>query len=642
MTNSTEAIKKTKGPLRTEALVPIAIILGLFSLYGRFFLDSHIRRGLEWTASYIHGAEVNVATVKTSLTGGSLMIGGIEVTDKEAPKQNLIVINEVRFAFLWDALLRMKFVVEEAAVDGISTGTARRTAGWVRPPDPPSAGPGTLEQVQGRVLTQVKSQYSNNVMGDLAQLAGGVDDKAILADIKSQLQSEKKIEEIKGLLKQKEAEWKERLEKLPNKQQFEELSKSAKQLKFNTSDPKTFANDLKELNRLLKDADQKIDAVKAASKSADSDLRAVTNDVKSIDDLIKQDIQDLESRLKIPKLDAASFSKTLFGNMISEKLASYQKYISVAKHYMPAPKSYDKQSGNQEDALIPRARGEGKTYHFPKERSYPLVWVKKVLISSKASQGGFSGDLEGQVLNLTTDQGLIGKPTTATLKGGFPQQGIVGLIATATFDHRTNPARQEIQGRVGQFPVQDLELQKSKDVGLLLKEAKGQTSLSAKFSGPDLNVELNNTFENTQFGVTAESKTIKEILDSSLSSIGPVTVDASIRGSWSKFDLDIDSNLGRQLSAGFSSYFKQKTEALRAKLKEQIDAQVKGQKEKLDADFEKFRKGLTGDLDEKTKELDRLKGEVKSASGGASQNTKQKAKDELKQKGKELLKRFKL
>ena len=72
MTNSTDKPKKAKGPLRTEAIIPAVIVFVLFAAYGHFFFDSHLRKGLEFTASYVHGAEVNIAKTNSSLLGGYL------------------------------------------------------------------------------------------------------------------------------------------------------------------------------------------------------------------------------------------------------------------------------------------------------------------------------------------------------------------------------------------------------------------------------------------------------------------------------------------------------------------------------------------------------------------------------------------
>src|SRR3990167_5918284 len=117
--------RKRKGPIRFEAIVPIAIIVGLVVAYFVLFFDMHLRMGIEYAATYANGAEVNVARVRTSLVGASFEIAGIQVTDPEKPMRNRAVIGRIHANFLWDALLRAKFVTVSAGVDGIETNTER-------------------------------------------------------------------------------------------------------------------------------------------------------------------------------------------------------------------------------------------------------------------------------------------------------------------------------------------------------------------------------------------------------------------------------------------------------------------------------------------------------------------------------------
>jgi uncharacterized protein (TIGR03545 family) len=628
---------KKKGPLRTEAIVTILIIFAIVALYAKFFFDSHLRKTIEWTASYIHGAEVNLGHVRSNFFGGALALGGLQVTDKEQPDLNLVAIKEVRFGFLWDALLRMKFVVDEAVVEQVTLGSKRSHRGWVKPPSPEQAGPSVMDQMERRVLTQVEDQYSKNMLGDLAKLAGGMDDKELLSQIRDQLQAEKKIAEIKSLIKEKEAAWKERIQKLPNKEEFDALGKSAKTLKFDTKDPKGFAEDLKKLNALVKDADQKIDSLKDASKSAGQDISTLSSEVSNIDELIKKDLKDLEARLKIPKIDAASFSKTLFARFIGDKLVAYQKYIALAKQYMPPTKTAEEKAAAAAEAanekIVPQARGQGKNYEFPKERGYPLFWAKKVAVSSP--------NLEGAVLDITTNQNLIGKATTASLKGSFPEQQISGFTFSGVFDHRKSIPTQSVQARVESYPVTNFKLQDSNDAKVSLAQALGELSLSGQFAGPNLDVELRNTFTQPKFELEAKDKIVKEVLTSVISSLGPVKLDSTIKGTWTSFNMDIDSNLGHEISHGFSVFLKQKTDALRAKLKAAVDEKIGGQKKELTAQLDGVKKEITEPIAGRTQELEKLKGDLKKSSSGQG-GSKDRLKDELKEKGKDLLKKLKL
>ena len=94
--------QKSKGPLRIEAIIPIATIIALVWFYAVTMLDGHVRRGLELAASSVYGAQVDVGSLNIKFTDPSLTIGKIEVTDKSKPQQNVVSIGQIRFALLWD------------------------------------------------------------------------------------------------------------------------------------------------------------------------------------------------------------------------------------------------------------------------------------------------------------------------------------------------------------------------------------------------------------------------------------------------------------------------------------------------------------------------------------------------------------
>jgi len=91
-TSETKPVKKPPGPIRTGALVPSLIVIGIFWAYFFFFFDAHLRAGIEFGASRIHGAEVNVGRVITSFWRASFEMNDLEVTDKEKPEQNLVKV----------------------------------------------------------------------------------------------------------------------------------------------------------------------------------------------------------------------------------------------------------------------------------------------------------------------------------------------------------------------------------------------------------------------------------------------------------------------------------------------------------------------------------------------------------------------
>lgn len=641
MTNSTNSSTsaqkpvKAKGPIRFEAVVPITVIVLLIVLYTKFFFDGNLRSGIEWVGTYVHGAEVNVGSVNTSFLGGSFTLRNLQVTDKTNPTRNLISLGEIRFKFNWDALLRLKFVVDDAGIETIQLYSPRKSPGWVKPPEPPSQSkePSAIDELESHILAQTEEKFSNNILGDLAKVLGGQDEKEVLKQIQGQLKAEQFIKDLSAALKDKEKEWKERLSKLPKKEEFETLRKRAEALKFDTKNPSQFAKDLKEAKAIVKEADDKIDELKNTGNGITTDVDNFNKQIREIDDLIKKDIDDIENRLKIGKIDYADFSKDLFGRMFSQHLVTVGKYAAVAKQYMP-PK---KDPSERERKIVPRARGKGENIRYPKEGGYPLFWLRKATISSKATPEGFSGNIEGQLTDVSTDPTIVKNPMLLTAKGEFPKQDIYGVRLLVTVDHRTNNPKEQVDLQVDSFPLENLVLSDSSDAKLALTKATGSTDFSASLQNAHLIVESQSRFTNTQYDISARSKVLQEAMNSILPGIPVVTLNARATGSWKKLDLHINSNLGKELAAGMQKFIKAKVDAMKQQIRSTVDARIKGEKEKLNAEYAKIKGEADKILKDKKEELDKAKSQIESQAKGKQKDSS----EDLKQKGKDLLKKLK-
>lgn len=628
---------KTPGPIRTGAVVPIFIIFAATFLYFHFLFDHNMRKGIEWVGTYVHGAEVNVGGFNTSFLRGSFSLRGLQVTDKENPKQNLIEIGEIRFGILWDALLRFKFVIPDAGIDGIQIYSPRKRAGYVKPPEPPSSSPSALAQMEQQITGQAKEQFAGNALGDIAALIEGTDEKELLKNIKDELKAEAKIKSLKSELAAKEKAWKERIANLPKKDEFESLVQQAKALKFDSSNPKQFADDLKALSKITKDADKKIDAVKSTSKDLKGDIDKFNNDFKQIDDLIKQDLKDLEARLKIPDLDLKDFSKNIFGNMVTGKLVTAQKYMKVARQYMPPPKD---PNAPKEKEIIPPARGKGKNYKFPITTGYPFFWLKNASISSKPTSAGFAGDVAGRLTDLSSDPSYIKKPMILDVKGDFPKAEIFDTQLKLTIDHVISP-KESLEVNVGRFPIQEITLAKGSNMELGLKRANAKSQFLATLADETVNISLRNEFRELNYKLESSSAKTKEVIHSILSGIAEITLNANITGSWRKLDFHMNSNLGQELSLGLKKYVQEKVDALRAQLRKSIDDKIGAERESLNAEYAKVKGQLDSTLNSKTQELEAAKTDLKNQAQGQKASSKDKLKDELKQKSKKLLKGIK-
>ena len=634
MTASTEKPKKKKGPLRTEAIGVIVVFIITLSVYGKFFFDSNLRSGLEWTATYIHGAEVNIQKIKTSLFGGSFKLRGLQVTDKKAPEKNMVEIGEVNFGFMWDALLRAKFIIDEASILNIEVQSPRAKPGYVVPKEEYKKESKALAKLEDSVLEQGKEELSGSALGDVAEVLGGADPKDQIKGIQEELKSEKKIQELEAGLKTKEDEWKKRIDGMNHKEQLDRVTAKAKAIKFDKKKP---WKSLKEYKVVAKEAKTVFKEYKAVSSDLKNDVKTYSGALGDIDDLVKQDMNDIQKRFNIPNLDFKDFSKALFGRLFQDKVKDIYKYMEIAKEYMPPKKE------NKEEGLVPHKRGEGKNYKFTVKNGYPLFWLKEGQISSKSGDSEFSGDLDGKILDVTSDPQFLGKPAVITLKGNFPKQKITGLDAKAVLDHTKEVPVQTLNAKVASFPVAGRSLSDSEKVKLAIKDASGQANLNAVVTGDAVNINLVNWFSKVAYEVDAKNKTVKETLTNVVNGIPRFQVKARATGSWRDLDWGISSSLGKQLASGVKGQVQAKVNEAKAKAKKLIDDKIGPKKAALTQKFNGLKNKMTSMLGSKEKEVTSAKDKaIASASGGKKAATPQSAvKQKAKEKVKGLFKKFK-
>lgn len=621
---------KKKGPVRFEAIVPTVLILGLLVAYFIFFFDNHLRLGMQYGATQAHGAEVNIARVHLSFTEPSLEINGVQVTDKNKPTRNLIQIGRMKFALLWDALLRLKFVIPEASIEDIEALTPRKKPGYIVPKSE-RKGSGSIAQVEDAVLEQTKSEYEGNVLGDVANILDGEDPSKQLKKIEGELKASGKLKELEKVVKEKEQAWKKRLDNLPGGKDIKDIEKRFKKLKFNTKNPLQFAKDLDTANKLIKEADKKVKEVTNTGKELNKDIKFTDQAFKDVEKMVQQDIKDIQKRLNIPEINGADFSKKLFGKLIAEKLGSFRKYVEMGREYMPPKKSKEEKAA---DKPVPPARKNGVDVKFPITTGYPLVWVKKAKISSEVSESEYSGNISGQLTDFSSSPEMLKDPMKVAIKGDFPKQQVMGVDFLATVDHRTEKPKETVDLKVGAYPVGKQKLSDSKDVTFNVQDSTGQLSLNGIQENQGVSITLGNWFNDVEYEVDAKSSLVKDILKGVAKDVRRISVNANAKGQWSDLNWKVKSNLGDALVKSFKAQVQKKIAEAKKKIKAMVDGKIKAEKDKLQKEINK----LKGQVDKK---INAKKDELKKAQNKVKGDLKKKQKNKnkgLEKEGKKLLK----
>ncbi|HEY1080519.1 MAG TPA: TIGR03545 family protein [Bdellovibrio sp.] len=636
--------KKQKGPIRWEAIIPFTIICALIAVYFHFFFDGHLRRALEWGGYKAIGAEVNIAKLETSFFNASLRIQGIEITDAEKPTHNSIVIGDIRFSMIWDALLRAKAVVNEAAVEQIAFGTKRSHTGKVKPPEPESNEPGMADQLKDQALNEAQEQAGENVLGDVIAMLGSSDANVQLQKLQESLPSKAMIENFDKELKAKQQTWDARLKTLPQGKDIQALNDRLNKIKYKDfKSPQELQSSLQDLDKLYKDGDAMYKQVQATGDDLSKDLKAMEAQYKDIEKQVKTDIKSLEQHFRIPKLDAKAMSMAIFNKYMGPHKAKLFRYKALAEKYVP-PNLMKKDKNNEEVVIQPHPREKGISYEFGRLNSYPLFWIKRTAVSSQAGKTPDAGNIKGEILDITSNQRLIGRPTVATLAGDFPSMQIVGFLLRLSLDNTKSESVIDYAFKVSSYAILGKDLVQTPDVSIAFTKANGAMDIKGSLVGlKKINLAMNNQFSSIDYAVSSKNEIADQILKAVFAGIPVVNLTVDAEGVIPKVPFSINSNLGPELQKGFEKQIQAKIDEARKRIQAVVDeeigkqkAQIEAQLNQLRGQFDKEVKKAQAQIEDQKKQAE---GKVEQAKKDAENQAKkglekegQKALDDLKKK----------
>lgn len=616
--------KKKQGPIRTGAVIPFVIFTAVTIAFSVFLLDSSLKKTFEFVGTKINGAEVNVASVKTSFRSLDMQISGVAFTNKKNPSTNSFEIGLMNFSMLWDALLRGKVLIDDVTVKDVLILTKRKSPGYVLPPPKQIS---SENKKMKEVLGKAKKEFDGNIFGDIAGMLAG--DNKIDDGAKSEIKSKERIAQLQDEISAREKEVSAVVEKLPTQKDFKALEARFNKIRWNDlSNLQKAPKVLKEIDKVKKDADKMIKAYNNANKVVNNHIKYVDNATKKIPQFVDDDIKAIQKRMKVPSIDPKTIAQMLFGNELLGKIDEAQEYQEKVKKYLPPKK--DKEDEN----LIKKPERQiGVNYKFGTPKSYPLFWVKKVSIDSKTKQG----EMEGKITDITDNQNQINKPTLLKIKGDFPGLELRDIKVNGEFDHR-NGAHDKINVVVGSYPVKDKALSNTDDVKFIIAKADGKSVFDAKFDDDQVAFSLDNFFRDIVYNNSAKSENMDIILKGVARRTKTITLKANAKGKIDKLKWDIKSNLAQAIQNTVKAEIQAKIDATKKKIKEDVERQIAGEKAKIMKQVNDAKAQYNKAIADGKKQLSKFKKQIDKK----KKKEQKKGKKSLEKKGKDLLKKMKL
>jgi uncharacterized protein (TIGR03545 family) len=576
-------MKSYGGLIRWKFGMPLALGILALVLYTFLLLDQQLRWVMEKLASDANGAEVNIGSLKTSISGLYIEIQKVQMTDPEAPEFNRLEVGKMRFDIGAPGLLRGKIIVEDATMQDIQILSKRAKPGRVLPPPPPEPeGPGLSDKAK-ELLAPVKDEVVANAMSVLK-------DKHFenpLKDINwEDLPSYQVIRQIEGDWNNRQQMMQGMLASLPKATDFQQIKAEVSAIKA-PQDPTQIQATLANLESIKAKTQAQIDQVNGAAQQLKNEGAHITNRVKSLDDLLKQDLAVLTQKLKLPDLDFKNLAEEICGPEIKRYIKVFEVYYAKVKPYLES---------KEKPAPSKALRMAGTDVSFPDRNGLPGFWLKQMQISSKETADGPLGDMLGKVTNVSSVPSLVAQPTQLAFEGNFNQLGILGLKADATLDHRQALARDAIKVAIASFPIADRMLNQSKDYALGFYKAQGGLQMDFVLQGDQVQLELNSLMKQLSWKVEAQNERVKNLLDGVFGPMTEVQIGAKAHGPWQSLQWKVTSNLVDQLRQALRQALSKEIAAMQDQLKQELEKRMAAEKTKLESRMREQLKAWEGQL----------------------------------------------
>ena len=566
--------------MRRSYLLPRLILLALVWAFFFFAFDPLLKwgmiKGLEKGAK----ARVEIASLRTTFLHPSLKLAGFAVADSKDDHRNLVEFSELSFSAEGAPLLEKKLVVENASLAGLRFGTARKTSGKL-----PFIKEEPSELVES--LKKESKEFALDRASDVkAETAGDYKvDPAGLESVKLAKQLEESCrKDYEGLAARVDAKkYQDGLDAL--KARYEK----AKSEKNFAKQAKDYAEIGKEINKLTGE-------FKKDKQEIESDAAKLKDSFKALDEARKKDLAAVMARMKLPSLDTQSIARMLAGPLIAEKTALAMKWLDLAKKYMPA----------NSKGVLKNEAPRGRVVHFPKEKSYPTVLVRRLSLTGELGLEdplSYSGVIEG----LTTQPQVYGRPATALIKGA---KGARRLELKCSVDASGEEIRTESALSYSGMPVGQLKLGSPSSFLLEVNGATGSFDASLKTAGEKLDGRAALRLAGASFRPDAgniKAAPLRSAVEAAFSGLSSALIESEIAGTIKSPKLSIKTDLAGALSKAFGGVLGAEAKKAQDEARKKIDEALKPYREKLD--------GLTAskkaELDEKLKDA-----EAKVTGGG--------------------------
>ncbi len=601
--------------VKWKKVIPVALVFAGIFVFCALFLDNLVKLGVEKGCEAGFGAKAAIAKLDLRLKDFSLNIYKLQIANRNDFWKNLVDIGRIRAALDGNQLKFRRFIIDEMTIEELKMGTARKTSGELKKLFKPK---------------EEKEKKSGGL--DLGSL--GVDQAKQLDKTVSigELASGKETERIKNENAAKLAEVSKNAASLDVDKKLKAVDYSALENVGEIKDPNELNQKLKQIEAISQQLSQVQKDFENNKKAIQDNMQKIKENTAQLEDIKNKDLAKIYGKLNIGNYDMKQIGRSLLGPKINGYIDNITYYMYMAKKYMPPKKK---------SAPPKKERFKGFDVVFSKKE--PGFLIRKIALSGTNSLGEVNeANYAGQILNISSDPAILGKPVLIDIKGKFTKNPRSSLLVKGILDHTKDVAEDKINFVVSGYKLSGQKLWDEKTIPLAIKSGDGTiqgdvTLRDSQLGGKIVFTGVNVVFEK----LGAEKGSSQELLADAISSAGQIRMEITLSGPVDAPAIGVNTNLDKLVADQINKKLGDKVNAARKQVEDQYNKQLgaaQDEVKKATASQLQATNALIAKqqaiLDSKTAELNAKKNEINQK----LEDLKNEQVDKLKGQAQDLLK----
>lgn len=504
--------------IRWKGLLAFVVATALLAFFWLALVDDLVRRGIERTAAFLVGAEVNVDDADLTFSPLGFVVSRIQVTNPDNPETNALEIQRMAFTLDTAQLFMRKAIIEDMSVEEVALGTLRERPGRVYREIAEEVSPAPGERASWFEVPDISSENVRQAI-----------EEANLETVKSARALSDEIEKSNGF-------WQQRAEQLPDEGRLQEYQARIEALsRARKGNSSALLGKGAEVKGLYGDINADLDLLRDSYRQFSEDYRTITAQVSRLSELPAQDARRIAREYGPSAEGIGNISSVLFGGQVGVWV---ERSLRWYERIRPMLDRRALTAEEQRELRPPRSKGIDM--RFREYAPVPDFLVRKAAVSVLTR----GRTLTGMLQNVTPDQDILGLPATCLFSGEH-LEGMQGIRLDGTFDHvdPSNP-RDMVRLALEGYDLRPRELGRE-ILPVELQQGILDTGLTAVVSGGSVNADLEAAVRSARFLVrqAEQAAGLSAAMEKVFSRISGFSLNVGVSGEPENYAVNVSSNL---------------------------------------------------------------------------------------------------